>query len=121
MATQTTNQSTTLDNEEVIMRAVQFFSTEKWKVTSQSSRSVTFEGKLPIPWFMLLLTIAGFFLCFIPGIILYIAVIKKMHRFMHLVVAVSPITGGSDVCIQHPKEASKLVAQFISALPALNA
>ena len=41
---------TTLAPQEVISRAVQFFTTEKWRATTQSDRIATFEGKPPIPW-----------------------------------------------------------------------
>ena len=120
MANQTTNHVTTLDAEEVIVRAVQFFSTEKWKVTSQSKRSVTLEGKVPVPWFMLLLMIIGFMVCILPGIVLYILVYKKMNRFFHIIVSVTPASEGTEVCVQHPKEANKLALEFIEALPSKN-
>jgi len=121
MADLVTNGKTSLSVEEVIVRAVQFFSTEKWKATSQSSRTATFEGKPPIPWFMLLLTILGFIVCIIPGVIMYIMVIRKIYRFFNLVVAVSPIPGGTEVSVTHPKAAEKLARRFLTALPPLNA
>lgn len=47
MADLVTNGKTSLSAEEVIVRAIQFFSTERWKATSQSARTATFEGKPP--------------------------------------------------------------------------
>jgi hypothetical protein len=119
MANLTLNKRTSLSAEECIIRAVQFFSTEKWKTTSQSARAGTFEGKPPIPWFLMLLTIIGFVACIIPGIIMYIMVIRKMYRFYNLVVTANPISGGTEVSISYPKLAEKLATRFAEALPAL--
>lgn len=119
MADLITNGKTSLSAEEVIVRAVQFFSTEKWKATTQSPRAVTFEGKPPIPWFMLLLTVVGFISCIVPGIIMYVMVIRKMYRFVNLVVTANPVTNGTEVCISHPKTANKVVRRFMAALPQL--
>ena len=119
MADLVTNGRTSLSPEEVIVRAVQFFSTAKWKATSQSTRTATFEGKPPIPWFMLLATIVGFICCIVPGIILYIMVIRKMYRFMNLVVTANPIPNGTEVSVSHPKYAEKMATGFLAALPQL--
>jgi hypothetical protein len=112
--------TTSLGYEDVIARAVQFFATEKWKPTSQSGRTATFEGKPPIPWFMLLLMIIGFIACIIPGIIIYIALIRKMYRFHNLVVTASAIPGGSEVILQYPPSAEKLARRFLEALPPMS-
>jgi len=111
--------TTSLGFEDVIARAVQFFATENWKPTSQSNRTATFEGKPPIPWFMMLLTIAGFLLCIVPGVIIYIMMIRKMYRFHNLVVTANPVEGGSEVILQYPPAAEKLAGRFLEALPAL--
>lgn len=116
-----TNGKTSLPAEEVIVRAVQFFSTERWKATSQSSRTATFEGKPPIPWFMLLLTVVGFIACIVPGIIMYVMVIRKMYRFVNLVVTANPIPNGTEVSISHPKIATNLANRFLTVLPPLSA
>jgi len=120
MADLVTNAKTSLSAEEVIVRAIQFFSTENWKATSQSSRTATFQGKPQIPWFMLLLTLLGFLLCVIPGVIMYVMVIRKVYRFVNLVVTANPIPNGTEVSVSHPKAAEKLVNRFLAALPQLN-
>lgn len=117
MADLVTQRTTSLASEEVVVRAVHFFSTEKWRPTSQSPRTATFEGKPPIPWFMMLLTILGFLACIVPGIIMYIMVIRKVYRFHNLVVTATPIHAGSEVVVQYPKPAAKLANQFLDALP----
>ena len=110
--------TTSLGPEDVIVRAVQFFSTERWKPSSQSGRTATFEGKPPIPWFMLLLTAIGLIACVVPGLIMYFMVIRKMYRFHNLVVTANPVSQGSDVVVQHPPAAKNLVTRFLEALPA---
>lgn len=117
MADVVTQGKTSLGPEDVIVRAVQFFSTENWRPTSQSQRAATFQGKPPIPWFMLLLTIVGFIACIVPGVIMYIMVIRKMYRFQNLVVTANPIPGGAEVVVQYPKPAAVLATRFLDALP----
>ena len=120
MADAVINAKTSLSSEEVIVRAVQFFSTEKWRATSQSGRVATFQGMPPIPWFMIMFTILGFMFCIIPGIIMYFMVIRKARRFQNLVVTANPISGGTEVSISHPGWSSALAKRYISALPALS-
>lgn len=108
---------TTLSPEEVVVRSVQFFSTGKWRTTSQSGRTATFEGMPPIPWVLLVLTVVGFMACIVPGIILYIMLIKKARQFQNLVVTANPIPAGTEVVITHPAWSGDLVSKFISSLP----
>ena len=117
MADAVSNSNTSLSSEEVIVRAVQFFSTEKWRATSQSGRIATFQGMPPIPWLMLVFTILGFMFFIIPGIIMYFMVIKKVRRFQNLVVTANPIAGGTEVSVSHPAWSSGLVKRYLSALP----
>ena len=119
MADKVTNGKTSLPSEEVIVRAVQFFSTEKFRASSQSGRTATFDGRPPIPWFMLLLTIIGYLCCIVPGIIMYFMVIRKLRRFHNLVVTASPIDGGTEVSVTHPDWAASQAKRFLAALPQL--
>jgi hypothetical protein len=112
------NKRTSLQSEEVIVRAVQFFSTAKWRATSQSPRAATFEGKIPIPWFMMLLTVLGFIFCLIPGFIMYFTLIRKLNRFQNLVVTATPQGSLTDVVLTYPKHARKLADAFLTAMPA---
>lgn len=111
------NKETSLSGEEVISRAVQFFSSESWKPTGQSTRTATFEGRVPIPWVSLALTILGFMFCIIPGIIFYFLTIKKLRRFQNLVVAVGPANRGTSVTVTVPSEGKKLASRFLESLP----
>jgi hypothetical protein len=120
MQEQVANFRTTLSTEETITRAVQFFSTEKWRATSQSPRTATFEGKPPIPWGLMLLTVLGFILCVVPGVILYVTLVQKIHKFFNLVVTANPFEGGTEVIITYPKPANKLVERFLSTLPPIS-
>lgn len=119
MADQVSARETALAPDEVIVRAVQFFSTERWRATSQSPRSVTFEGKPPFPWLSIFFMLVGFALCIIPGLIMYFAFVRKMYRFYNLVVTVGSKEPGSQVTISHPSFATNLVNRFLAALPPL--
>ena len=117
MADAVVNAKTSLSGEEVIVRAVQFFSTEKWRATTQSGRVVTFQGRPPLPVLMILFTILGFIFCIIPGIIMYFMVIRKLIRFQNLVVTANPIADGTEVSVSHPQWSASLVKRFLQALP----
>lgn len=117
MANSVRTTQTTLPAEDVIVRAVQFFSNQSWRATSQTNRSVTFQGKPKIPWFMLLLTFIGFVMCILPGVILYIFVIMKMYGFVNMVVTANSVGEVTEVSISHPGFASGLVKRFSEALP----
>ena len=119
MADKVSNAKTTLSSEETITRAVQFFSTAKFRTSSQSPRAATFDGMPPMPWFMLLFTILGFAFCIVPGIIMYFMLIRKVRRFQNLVVTANPVEGGTEVSVSHPAWASAHVAKFLKALPPL--
>lgn len=117
----TKNYSASLESAEVITKASSFFSQEKWKVTSQTPQSVILQGKPAFPWGMLFLTLIGFVLCLIPGIIMHAKTKKRTRQVFHLIVNATPIPGGSEVTFQYPNEAEALVSQFITTLPVLNA
>lgn len=119
MADKVTNGKTSLPSEDVIVRAVQFFSTERFRTSSQSGRSATFDGRPPIPWVMLLLTFIGYCCCIVPGIIMYFMVIRKLRRFHNLVVTASPLDGGTEVSVTHPDWAANQANRFLAALPPL--
>jgi hypothetical protein len=111
------NQKTSLPAEEASVRAIQFFSTKNWQVTSQSTRAVTLAGRVPLPFLHLLGVILGFMFCVIPGIILYVMLIKKVRSFQNMVVTANPISKGTEVSITCPPHAKGLVKKFFAALP----
>jgi hypothetical protein len=121
MADLVANAKTSLPGEDVIVRAVQFFTNERWRAQSQSSRVATFVGRPKIPVGLLLLTILGFLMFVVPGILMYILVVRRVIRFQNIVVTSTPTAVGTDVVITYPKMAKKLVDQFVSALPRLAA
>lgn len=120
MAELVANTKTSLQGEEVIVRAVQFFTSGKWRTQSQSARIATFAGKPPIPVGMLILTVIAFFFFILPGIIMYFVVIRKMMQLQNIVVSVNPITGGSDVVVKYSKAATKMVNSFVQSLPPMS-
>jgi hypothetical protein len=119
MSDQIANYRTTLAAEEVVVKAVQFFSTEKWRATSQSARAATFAGIPPIPWRLLALSFIGYALCVIPGIIIHFMLIKKARQFQNLVVTATPVSEGTEVVVTSPSWTSDLVSRFLQSLPSL--
>lgn len=118
MADLVANKHTSLDAEEVVVRSVQFFTTGKWRAQSQSTRIATFVGRPPVPIGMLLLTVIGFALCIVPGILFYILAVRKAIQLQNIVVTAAPASaGGSDVVVKHSKTATKLVRDFVNSLP----
>lgn len=113
-------QKTNLACEEIIARAVQYFSKEDWRLTSQSPCTATLQGKPPLPRFMLPLTVLGLLLFIVPGVILYVMVIRKMVGLHHLVVTAIPVSGGTVVMVQHPQTTERLVAGFLEGLPGIS-
>jgi len=109
--------TTTLAPDEVIMRAVQYFSSGKWRTQSQSQRIATFIGRPPIPVLYLLLTLVGFAFCIVPGIIIYFMGLRKMIQLQNIVVTASPTAAGTDVVVKHASSATRLVREFLAALP----
>jgi hypothetical protein len=77
---------TTLAADEVLVRAVQFFTNENWRAQSQTNRVATFVGVPKIPWFQLMLAILLTFCLIIPGLIYYLLVIRKIRQLQNLVV-----------------------------------
>src|SRR6185436_2268228 len=112
---------TTLAPEDVVVRAVQYFSTTKWRPSGQSGRTATFQGMPPIPWVHMLMTILATFCFVLPGLVYYFFVIQKLRQFQNLVVAATPIVGGSEVVINYPSFASPLVNEFTKNMPLLDA
>ena len=117
MAELVQTKKTSLAPQDVMMRAVQYFTTGKWRAQSQSERIATFVGRPPIPIGLLILTIIGFMCCIIPGIILYIMAIKKVIQLQNIVVTANPTESGSEVTVKHSKSATNLVTEFVSLLP----
>ncbi len=109
--------TTSLPPEEVLVRAVQFFTTETWRAQSQTNRIATFVGMPKIPWLQLLIAVA-LTACFVlPGLIYYILVIRKARRMQNIVVTTTPTDVGCDVVVSYPPHAKKLADSFFAALP----
>lgn len=118
MGEQVSRKKTSLPPDEVTTRAVEFFSGAKWRTTSQAARTVSFEGRPPIPWLWIVLTVVGFLCCIVPGIILYFVLVRKASNLQTMVVSTTPVAGGCDVMVKHPDYATREVATFLGMLPA---
>ena len=117
MADKVSNYQTTLPSDDVLVRAVQFFSTEKFTTSSQSNRSVTFQGKPPFPCGMLILTFLAYLLFIIPGLILHFTLLRKLYRFHNLVVTVTAAGNLTAITVSYPSWAAGQVRRFLASLP----
>lgn len=117
MADLVANTQTTLPPEEVMVRAVQFFTNEKWRAQSQTNRIATFIGQVKIPWIHMFLAVLLFFCFIVPGVIYYFVVIKKIMQLRNIVVTTTPRDSGCDVVVTYPPDAQKFVDSFFAALP----
>lgn len=108
---------TTLPADDVLVRAVQFFTNENWRAQSQTNRVATFVGVPKIPWFQLMLAILLTFCFVIPGLIYYLLVIRKLRQLQNLVVTTTPKGSGCDVVVTYPSYAQRYVDSFFGALP----
>jgi hypothetical protein len=109
--------STSLPPEEVMVRAVQFFTTENWRAQSQTNRIATFVGMPKVPWFQLLIALLLTVCLVIPGLIYYILVIRKARKMQNIVVTTTPKEAGCDVVVSYPPHARKLAEGFFASLP----
>lgn len=119
MAEQVANGKTDLPPEEVIIRAVQFFTGERWRAQTQSARVATFVGRPKVSATLWLATVLGLIFCVIPGIILYLVMIRKAYAFQNIVVTANPLPEGSEVVITHSPQVADLVQRFLAVLPPL--
>lgn len=108
---------TTLPPEEVMVRAVQFFTNEKWRAQSQTNRVATFVGVIKVPWIHLLLAVLLMFCLIVPGVIYYFLVIRKMRNLRNIVVTTTPKDAGAEVVVTYPADSQKMVDSFFAALP----
>lgn len=114
-----TNYQTSLKNEEVISKAVQYFTNGKWRAQSTTDKIATFVGRPPIPIGKIILTIIAFFFFIVPGIIMYFFVIRSLMRLQNIVITTSSMGNGTAVTIKYTKTAKKLVDEFSLSLPGL--
>jgi hypothetical protein len=114
----TLNISTSLQPEDVLVRAVQFFTTERWRAQSQTNRVATFVGlsKIPVGKILIMLFLLCFFV--LPGLMYYMIVLRSLRRLQNIVVTTSPQAGGCLVVVAYPKHAQKMVDNFVASLPA---
>jgi hypothetical protein len=117
MADLVASTNTTLPPEEVLVRAVQFFTNENWRAQSQTTRIATFVGLPKVPWTHLLLALLLTFCFVVPGLLYYILVIRKARRLQNIVVTTTPDSLGSTVVVTYPAHAQKLLDAFFAALP----
>lgn len=133
MKNQDLKYQTTLQSEEVILKAVHFFTDERYQVQTQAERTVIFAPRFELPLGSIIMFIGGAILCAtlvgaiigVPLLIIgAISVAKAKSRARGsrgaLVITTTPIKEGAEITITHPPRAfrtSKLVKKFVETLP----
>jgi len=138
---------TTLSNEDVIVRAIQFFTSENWRVQTQSPKVVTFVGRprimgkiiasivlasigvlvfIPIGS-LLTSTIIGAIIgipifligvaMFIGAVIVAITARYRQIQFQNLVLTAESHGSRTEVAVNYPEYARMLVSRFLDLLP----
>lgn len=116
-----TSRSTSRSCEDVISCARGVFAAEDWRQTSQCGRSVTFRGRLRLPWYLLVLIAAGLLTYVVPGVVIYLLCARHACRFTSIVVTATAVRGGTEVAVHHSALAEGLARRFVSQLPPLEA
>jgi len=133
MGKQDFNYQTALQSEEVILKAVHFFTDERYRVQTQAERTVIFALGFELPLGSIVMFIGGVILCAtlvgaiigVPLLIIgVISVAKAKSRVRGsrgaLVITTAPIKEGAEITITYPPRAfrtSKLVKKFVETLP----
>ncbi len=94
--------TTSSSYEDVIVGARQFFGAGDWRATDQTARTAGLRGRPHITWCMLLLMTLGFLAFVVPGVGLHLIHISKTHWFTSIIVAATPIRGGTDLRRRRP-------------------
>jgi hypothetical protein len=116
MAERVERKQTSLSSQDVMVRAVQYFTNTKWRTQTQSDRIATFVGRPPIPVLGILLTLV-LIPTVIGAIIAYIAVVRRAMQLQNIVVTANPNNKGAEVVVTFPKHTRKMVGQFLMSLP----
>ena len=111
------HKKTTLSEEDVIKKAGQFFTDNRWAIREQFANGAAFKGRPAIPLRLIFLTMFGFLFFIIPGIIVYRALVKRVTRSQSILLRVKPIAGNSEVTIIYCKATGKLINKFQNLLP----
>ena len=107
---------TKLSGSEVIINAVEFFSTGFWGVQTQTERLVTLRGWPAIPWGWIIVSVILMVPFLYPGLIVMgIWAAINLH-LLNIVISIAAIENGSEVTVTYPKPMQKRVNKFLDIL-----
>ena len=108
---------TSLPTEQVIERAAAFFGNEHWQVLGQSSRGLSFDGRVRCPWPLCILVVVGCLLLIVPGVLLYFLVVRPRYGRQELAATATPRGTGTEVAVRCRHAAVGLAQRFLAELP----
>ena len=117
MADKIVTKQTSLPTKQVIERAAAFFAREHWDVLGQSSRGVSFGGRVRCPGPLCILVVVGCLLLIVPGVILYYLVLRPRYGRQELAATATPRGTGTEVAVRCRQEAIGLANRFLKELP----
>ena len=117
MADKIVTKQTSLPTAQVIERAAAFFAREQWDVLGQSSRGVSFDGRVGCPWPLCLLVVVGCLLLILPGVLMYYLVVRPRYGRQELAATAAPRGTGTEVAVRCRPASVCLAQRFLADLP----
>lgn len=108
--------TTAMQPADVMIRAVQFFTAERWRVQSQNGSIATFIGMSRPHWLQMSLTVLLTLCLVVPGVIYYAFAIRRQRREQSIAVATNPRGERCLVMVTYPPGTEKLMTSFLADL-----
>jgi hypothetical protein len=108
--------TTAMKPADVMFRAVQFFTAERWRVQSQNGSIATFIGMPRLHWLQMSLAVLLTLCLVIPGIIYYAVAIRRQRREQSIAVTTNPRGERCLVMVTYPPGAESLMTSFLADL-----
>lgn len=108
--------TTALKPADVLVRAEQFFASERWQVKLRNGCFTIFEGR-PRADSLQLLYVFLLTLCLvIPGIVYYTLSVRRQRRVQTIAVSANPRGERCEVQVTYQPGAERLMTEFLAAL-----
>lgn len=108
--------TTAMKPADVMVRAVQFFTAERWRVQSQNGSIATFIGMPKLHWLQMSLAVLLTLCLVIPGVIYYTVALRKQRREQSIAVTTNPRGERCLVMVTYPPGTEKMMTSFLADL-----
>lgn len=107
---------TAMKPADVMVRAVRFFTAQRWRVKSQNGTIATFTGAARLDWPHRLRVILLTLCLIVPGILYYFLGVRRSRREQTVCVELMPAGERCKVMVTYPAEDSELIVEFLAGL-----